>query len=229
MGLVVLSLLFYINLKRNKEEEIIFFSTKNPFVLIHSGEKGLLVLSSKIENPNFYKNTISKMLREEKIKVEKIIFIGDKFLENLIFTSKFCKIMYLPKSVLSPPLNQNKNIFCWEEEKNVIFDKFLISSIGGNLQIEYDNLKILILLNENLAEINYPCKYFLIYPVNFKKNEKNEQILNRLKPFFFIFQKRIKKFENLQSLCKNYYLNNSCVILNLKSKIIKYWRDNGKY
>lgn len=224
--------MFQGNFKKDKKEGIIFFSLKNPFILIHKEGRGILITSDKIEKPFFYKSTLYKIFKKRKIKIEKVILIGNKFPENFIFISKYCKKIYLPNYTITPYVNSYKNIKKYNQENDeIILDNFVFSFKNGNLIIKYNDFKFLIILNENFEESLVKDKYFFIYPIVFKKNKKNEVIINGLKPYFYILQKDIKKFENLKGLCQNYFLNISSVILDLETGLIDYWRENdkGKY
>ncbi|MFN4226829.1 MAG: ComEC/Rec2 family competence protein [Candidatus Ratteibacteria bacterium] len=221
--LLFLVLIFYSNFNKNRKKEIFFFSSKNPFVLVIDEKKGILITSNKIENPNFYKTTFYKTLKKEKIKIEKIISIGNGFLENFIFISRYSEEIYLPSSISKP--NNFKNCKNYKENDQIPFsDRFIFSIKNGNIIIESNNMKVLLILNENLKDTLIVDKYFLVYPIEFKKNKENVKLINNLKVPFFILQKNLKKFENLRSLCENYYLNISPVIVDLKTGIIDYWR-----
>ncbi|MCM8809229.1 MAG: competence protein ComEC family protein [Candidatus Omnitrophica bacterium] len=226
--LLILSFsLFQFNSNKNKNQEIIFFSTKNPYVLIVDKEKGALIVSNKIENPTFYRTTFYKILKKKKIKIEKIILIGNGFSENLFFISKYCQKIYFPETILKP--SNYKNFMNYYENGHIPFSNNLVFSFKGkNLIIESNNLKILLILNEDLESSLIKDRYFLVYPIELKKNK---QIINEIKSPFFIFQKKTKKFEKFKNLCQNYYLNVSTVILNLKTEKVDYWRenDNRKY
>ncbi|HOK55758.1 MAG TPA: ComEC/Rec2 family competence protein [bacterium] len=225
--LIILLLVFFqVNLKENKKEEVIFFSLKNPFILINKESKGILITSNKIENPVFYKSTLYKLLKEKKIKIEKAIITGKNFSENLIFISKYCKNIYISDSILKPCFFNYENIKSFHNDDKIITDNFLFSFKKGNLLVKYDNFKFLIILDEDLEKSITEDKYFLIYLVAYKKNNKNDEIINSLQSPFLILQKETKKFENLKSLCQNYHLNKSSIILNLKTGMINYWRTN---
>ncbi|MCM8784680.1 MAG: ComEC family competence protein [Candidatus Omnitrophica bacterium] len=224
--LILASSIFQFNFNKNKKVEITFFSSKNPFVLIVDKGKGALIVSNKIENPSFYKTILFKTLKKKKIKIDKIILIGKGFSENLIFISKYSQKIYFPPTILKP--FNYENFINYDKDKQIPFSENLVFYFKEkNLIIKSNNLKVLLILNENLKNSLIKDKYFLIYPIEFGKNRKNEQIINDLKSPFFILQKNIRKFENLKNLCQNYYLNVSAVIIDLKTGLIDYWKENG--
>jgi len=221
----ILFLIFYNNFNRQRKEEIIFFSLRKPFILIYKEKKGTVITSSIIENPSFYKSTFYKFLKERKIKIENVILFGNKFSENLVFILKYCKNIYIPETILKPPYFTDKIVKTYSMNDKIILNDFIFSFEKNSLLIKYNHFKFLIILDENFEKSMVEDRYFLIYPAEFKKNE---EIINNLKPLFLILQKEVKKFENLKSLCQNYYLNKSSVILDLKTGIIEYWRKNDK-
>jgi ComEC/Rec2-related protein len=221
-GLTVISLVpFYF--KKSDKKEIIFYSSKNPLILINWKNRGVLIISDKIENPENYRDIIYKFTKSEKIKIEKIIIINGGFSDNIFFASKFSKEIYLSESINFPYIPY-KNLKRFVENEKIDFYDLEFILKDGNLIIKDASIKILIFLKENIESFNLNDRYFLIYLAKFKKNKKNEEKINNLKPLYLLLCKNLKKFENLKSLCQNYYLEKSAVILNLKTKEIEYYR-----
>jgi len=222
-GLTII-LLLLVNFKKTNKKEIIFFSSKNPLILVNWEGKGILVTIDKIEDPKHYSEIIYKFIKNEKIKIEKCILIDDKFSYNLFLIPKFSKEIYLSESINFPDY-LSKKIKRFKENEKIILDGLEFILKDENLIIKNNDLKILVFLKDDIENFKLNDKYFLIYLVKFRKNKKNEKIMNTLKPFYFIFPKDIKKFENLQSLCQNYYLEKRAVILNLDTKKVKYYGE----
>jgi ComEC/Rec2-related protein len=222
-GLTVISLIpFYF--KKSDKKEIIFFSSKSPLILINSEGRGALIIFDKIENPKHYREIIYKFTKSEKVKIEKIFLIDEGFSDNIFFASKFSKEIYLSESINFPYI-PCKNLKRFVDNEKIDFYDLEFILKDGNLIIKDAFIKILIFLKENIESFNVNDSYFLIYLAKFKKNKKNEEKINNLKPLYLLIYKNLKKFENLKSLCQNYYLEKSAVILNLKTKEIRYYRE----
>ncbi|MGC8976440.1 MAG: hypothetical protein ACP5OB_02295, partial [Candidatus Ratteibacteria bacterium] len=208
-------------------EKIIFFSLKNPTILTCVNGKGTLIFIDRIKNPDYFYEILYKILKNENIKIKNAILLGDRTDENLYLISK----LKIKKVLVSPFLHSP--VFSYEkveifklknaEEIDLYGLKFIF--LNGNLVIKYEDIKCIILMNENLDTFSTYERYFLVYPVRFKKNVKNQEKINSMKFFFLVAPNKNKKFENLKSLCQNYYLDEGDVVFDLKSKIIKYWKD----
>ena len=221
-GLIVFLLMPFV-IKKSNEKEIIFFSSKKPLILVNCKNKGILISVDGIENPKHFSEIIYKFIKSKKIKIEKSFLINNKFSDNFLFASKFSKEIYLSEGTLSPYSHKKILKILQRDEKINFYDIEFIFE-GKNLIIKNKDVKILILLNENIENLDADDRYFLIYLVKFKKNKKNEEKINNLKPAYLLLYQNIKKFENLKSLCQNYYLGKSAVVLNLKTKEIKYYK-----
>ncbi|MCM8818427.1 MAG: ComEC family competence protein [Candidatus Omnitrophica bacterium] len=215
-------------LNKTDKKEIIFFSSKNPLILVRNQNKGVLIVKGGFKRYKNWREILLKITKKEKLYIEKIILVGKESLENLFWLSKFCKEIYTDAFEISinSPLNYSnirktpKKIEVYDVEINVI---------DGNLIIKSGKFKVLILFNEFFEKLLFSDKYLLtIYPAEFKRSRKNEKLLNELNPFFYIIPKDIKKFENLKSLCKNYYLDKSTIIVDLKTGIQEYWKDDKR-
>lgn len=222
--IIVLFYLYFQFVEKPDERKIIFFSSQNPIILIQNQNKGLLILKDKTIKPDYWTEILYKITKKEKIKIEKVFLIDEKSIENVLWISKFCENIYINELPNIPSfLFFNFNIKRCPEK--IVFDNIEIFCEDGNILLLSGKFKILILFNKSLKENILKDKYLLVYPAEFKNSKKNEELIGKLKPLFNIISKNTKKFENFKSICKNYYLEESAVILNLKTGIVEYWRE----
>lgn len=219
--------LFHFFYKTDKKE-IIFFSSKNPLILVNNKNNGVLILKGKIEGYEKWKEILFKITQKEKIKIEKIVLFGNESVENLFWLSRFCKKIYTGDFEIPTNLNFLLNDMDIKKAPEKIKINDIEFGLKENLLIELNKFKILILLNEIKEDSSISDKYLLIYYTGKFKKGKNEKFIDELKPIFSVIPKNIKKFENLKSLCKNYYLEKSAVILNLKTGIPEYWKNDKR-
>lgn len=214
-------LCFFYPFKKLNNEEIIFFSSKSSIILFYSKGRGILIIPERIENKDYYGEIIRKISKNKKIKIEKIILFGNKFSDDLFFVSNFKESkIYIPQFMnCSVFFKKNNEIIRIVDDEKIILNNAEFIFKDGNLIIKYDDIKILILISENIGDFLIEEKYFIIYPVKFKKKIYN------FNSIFLILKKDTPKFENLKNLCQTYYLDKSALILNLKSKVIKYWGE----
>lgn len=207
---LALFLLFYPFTMKSKKEEVLFFSFKNPVVLINSEGKGILIIKGKIGNPEYFYDVFYKLTRSEKIRIKKIILVDEESKSNLFFISKFCnEFVYLAQN--------------FSENEVIKTGKIEVDFLNKNIIIKYGKMKILILFDENISGLDINDKFFLIYVDKFQKKKIGVGVIDSMRPLFIILPKDIKKFENLNGLCQNYYLEKSDIVLDLKSKKIEYW------
>ncbi|MCM8771533.1 MAG: competence protein ComEC family protein [Candidatus Omnitrophica bacterium] len=197
---------------KDTKSEIIFFSFRNPVVLIKEKNKSLLILKGEIQNPDRIKQILHKISKHKKFKIKKIIVPTEQdFIKNP-WISQLGEEIYIIENMKKLP----KKLFPENEKINLEIRE------DRNILITKKKFKILIVLNE-ISNSPLKEKYYLIY---IPKIYKNIGIFEKTKPLFYVFYQKTRKFEKLKSLCQNYYLEKSAIILNLETGILKYFNQN---
>lgn len=227
VSLNLILIIFILKFGNFSDKQILFFSSQKPFVLIKNNRKCILITEGKISNPEYYYEILWKMMKREKLRIEKIfVYNKSPFIENLNFLNKFSDKIYVPQNNNISQSQGYKKLSIKEwKNNNFNFGEFKIETKEKNFIVSSQSLSplnVLILFN-----IPFPKDYLtyrVIYLAEFKKNKKNEEFIKSLNPAFFILPSKSKKFENLKDMCKNYYLNEKAVLIDFLNPKIDYWQ-----